>query len=87
MQKRDVLPILSTLLGLIHLVAAHGHDDHEDSGMPAMDNMPSSTPGPASGAWLNRPPSYWSLSDHSGIMFAHIGIMIVAWVFVLPVGK
>ena len=34
-----------------------------------------------------HPPSYAGLSEHSGLMISHIGIMVLAWVFVLPVGK
>lgn len=32
------------------------------------------------------PPTYFSLSDHSGLMYAHICLMTLSWVFVLPVG-
>ena len=33
------------------------------------------------------PPTYFSLADHAGLMYAHIGLMTLAWVFILPVGK
>lgn len=32
-------------------------------------------------------PSYAGLSTHSGMMMAHIGLMALAWFFILPVGK
>lgn len=31
-------------------------------------------------------PSYAGLSEHSGMMMAHIILMVIAWVFVLPIG-
>ncbi|ROT37898.1 hypothetical protein SODALDRAFT_360191 [Sodiomyces alkalinus F11] len=31
------------------------------------------------------PPTYFALADHAGVMFAHIALMAVAWVFLLPV--
>ena len=32
-------------------------------------------------------PNYFRLEAYSGLMVAHIGFMILAWFFVLPVGK
>ena len=31
-------------------------------------------------------PSYFSLSDHAGLLYLHISLMVVAWVVILPVG-
>lgn len=31
--------------------------------------------------------SYWSLQDHAGLMYAHIAVMILAWVVILPISK
>ncbi|OHE98536.1 hypothetical protein CORC01_06157 [Colletotrichum orchidophilum] len=31
------------------------------------------------------PPTYFALADHAGLMYAHIGVMVLAWMFVLPV--
>lgn len=33
------------------------------------------------------PPTYFALADHSGLIYAHIGTMVITWVFVLPVGE
>ncbi|KAM0324544.1 hypothetical protein ACHAQA_007929 [Verticillium albo-atrum] len=30
------------------------------------------------------PPTYFGLADHGGVMYAHIALMILAWVIVLP---
>ena len=31
--------------------------------------------------------SYWSLKDHVSLMYAHIAIMIIAWVIILPMSE
>ena len=33
------------------------------------------------------PPTYFAHPDHVGVIYAHIALMTLAWVFVLPVGK
>lgn len=35
--------------------------------------------------WNQR--SYWSLHDHVGLMYAHIALMVLAWVVILPISK
>jgi hypothetical protein len=35
----------------------------------------------------DTPVSYWSLTDHVGVMYAHILLMTLAWVVVLPAGE
>lgn len=35
-------------------------------------------------AW---PMSYFSYGEHSGTIIAHVALMILAWCFVLPIGK
>lgn len=32
-------------------------------------------------------PSYFAHPEHRGILLGHIGLMVLAWVFVLPLGK
>lgn len=48
--------------------------------------------GPAPGADDPLPedqyaPTYFALGEHTAAIYGHIGLMLVAWVFVLPVGK
>lgn len=31
--------------------------------------------------------SYWSLEKHAGLMYAHIAVMVIAWVVILPISK
>ena len=38
-------------------------------------------------AHSSAPDSYYAYPQHSGLMLAHIIVMVVAWLFVLPIGK
>jgi len=75
----------AVLLGLAPLTVAHGHDEEMkmDMGEPAISRPTIPLPS-ASAAGLG---SYFQYGEHSGLMFAHILLMVVAWVFVLPVGE
>jgi hypothetical protein len=33
------------------------------------------------------PPTYFALADHANLIYAHIALMTIAWVFILPIGK
>lgn len=33
------------------------------------------------------PLTYFALADHRGVIFGHIVLMVLAWVFALPAGK
>ncbi|KAF7563725.1 hypothetical protein G7046_g366 [Stylonectria norvegica] len=65
-----------SLLGLFSTVSAHGgdnggeHEGHNDA-----------APKDAS----EYPPSYFAHTEHVGLIYAHIAVMILAWVFVLPI--
>lgn len=79
---------LTTLvvLGLMPLVFAHVA--HEDGGDGTSMNMDM----PLGAAEEPKPndsylPTYFALADHASVMYAHIGAMVLAWVFVLPVGE
>jgi hypothetical protein len=66
------------LLELLPRVVAHG-DEHND--MSAPDAPQPQAPGD------DQPKSYWSLSEHTALMYWHITSEVLAWVVVLPVGK
>lgn len=34
----------------------------------------------------NGPPTYFALSDNSGLIYSHITLMTIAWIVILPVG-
>ncbi|KAF2702665.1 hypothetical protein K504DRAFT_393979 [Pleomassaria siparia CBS 279.74] len=59
------------LLGFIPLVVAHGEKQND---------------GPAQVPDSPLPQSYWRLSEHVALMYWHIGLEMLAWVVVLPVG-
>jgi hypothetical protein len=74
--------VAAVLLHLSVLVSAHGHH----GGMDDMDVGNGSKPehGPTSTEEVTY---YAGLSSHAGLMMAHIGLMVLAWFFVLPLGK
>jgi hypothetical protein len=72
----------TSVLGLIVLLLpalalAHG-EEHA-----AHDDMPASSDGADQAA--AEPQSYFALAAHSSLIYAHIALMVLAWVFVLPV--
>lgn len=68
------------LLALLPLALAHG--DEMDMDM----NMDATAPVATSEASGDAPLNYFRLTEHSGLMLAHIVIMTISWVFVLPIG-
>lgn len=76
------------LLGFISSVAAHGDDEHGDMSMD-LGGMSDSRPtiATATNGTMAEPASYFQLTEHTGLMFAHILLMTLGWVFVLPIGE
>jgi hypothetical protein len=35
---------------------------------------------------MEYPPTYFAHGEHGGLMYAHIALMVISWVIVLPVG-
>lgn len=76
--------VCALLSGLVPIAAAHAHDDNiATSSMEHHNSLNQST----ADAIIAGLPSYFHFSDHSAVMFAHIVLMCVAWVFVLPLGE
>lgn len=48
--------------------------------------LPNGTLNMSSIATSSVPDSYFTYSDYSGLMMAHIILMTVGWLFVLPIG-
>lgn len=65
---------LAVVLGLLSVAMGHGDED--------MD-MGSKDPKPDPSSY---PPTYFALPDHAGVMYAHIGVMVISWIFILPTG-
>ncbi|KAN0101915.1 integral membrane protein [Hyaloscypha variabilis] len=73
----------AVLLGLASIAVAHGHDEdmNMNMGMPAM-----AKPAITSGANGTVVETYFHHTEHSGLLAAHIFLLTVAWVFILPIG-
>jgi hypothetical protein len=89
--------ILSTavLCAATFALGAYAHEDehtgHGDSGHGMdMGHTVSSASAPAATAAVAEPEAphnYFSFPDHRGFLYAHIFTMMVAWVFVMPMGE
>jgi len=72
-----------SLLSFLPAAIAHGQDADMtmEMGQPSRPIISSTT-----GSEVAEPLSYFQYTEHTGLMFAHILLMVVAWVFVLPIG-
>jgi len=68
------------LLALLCPAAVVAHDEGGDMAM-GMAAVPTS-----SDATAPEPTAYSQHSEHSSLMVAHILLMTLAWVFILPIG-
>ena len=70
---------------------SHGHDSNSGDSIGMAMSEGTSHMASASNVTVNSTvpvlPSYFSHSDFSGLMLAHIAFMAIAWVFILPIGK
>jgi hypothetical protein len=81
------LPLLArlALIGLlVPAVLAHGDEPEKmDMGMDmGATNGPAEAP-----ADTEYKPTYFALNEHTASIYGHIALMVISWVFVLPVGK
>lgn len=76
------------LLGFISSVVAHAHDEHEDMKMD-MGGMSDSRLAITTvvNGTIAGPASYFQLQEHTGLVFTHILLMTLGWVFVLPISE
>ena len=90
-RNRSILLTGFPLLGLLPLALVHGHDSHADDSMGMGMSGGASTIPTVSNFTLNSmkslQPNYFSHAEFSGLMLAHIVVMIIAWFFILPIGK
>ena len=75
------------LLGLISSVVAHGGKETEGMNMDIGGLSISSPVATGTNGAMAEPASYFQLTEHTTLMFAHILFMTIGWVFVLPVGE
>lgn len=78
--------VAAVLLQLSAAVLAHGHDEAGDDGMGDMKMGAGHLNQTAQDDPWYTTPSYSGLSDHFGILLAHIILMVLAWFFILPIG-
>jgi len=85
---------LGTWRGALLLCAfaasAVGHDgvhNGTNTGSTHQTTNSTSAPGQHKNYNLYEEPNYASLEGYSSLMLAHIGFEILAWFFVLPIGK
>ena len=67
------------LVALLPIVVAHG-GGHESMDMGHGGNA---TDSPKE----DYPDTYFAHTEHTGVIYTHIALMVLAWVFVLPVGE
>ncbi|KAK0374859.1 hypothetical protein CLIM01_07766 [Colletotrichum limetticola] len=72
------------VLGIAPLANAHGAHEAGADAMK-MDMGMAQGVDESKAESKSYPPTYFALADHAGIMYAHIGLMVLAWVFVLPI--
>jgi hypothetical protein len=71
-------------LGLTGLAVAHGNEEHGPAIGGSMQ-MPGSEE--VKPDFESYPPTYFALPDHARLMYAHIAVMSVAWIGMLPIGR
>lgn len=76
----------AVLLSFLLPLAAANSNSHNAARVADMDM---SMPEPAAPVAdeITYDPNYMTHPEHRGLMYAHIGLMVLAWVFILPVGK
>ena len=63
----------------------HGTDEPKmDMGMGM--NMSVSITNASDSTPIDMPPTYWTWPEHRGLLYGHISLMVVAWIFILPIG-
>lgn len=65
----------------------HGDDHAMNMDMGMGMNSTQKQPESHAAASDDSPMSYFAYGKHSSTIIAHIGLMVLAWCFILPVGK
>lgn len=82
----STLPIAAVLLHLTTTAAGHGHDSTMDMGtMKPNSTAPAHSSFIAHDVWTIA--SYAGLGEHLSSLVAHVVLMALAWLFILPTGK
>lgn len=72
---------LVAVAGALPAVLAHGNEDEGamDTGMDMSTEEPKPDPD-------SYPPTYFAHTEHVAEIYAHIALMVISWVIVLPIG-
>lgn len=76
------------LLALLPAVTAHGGGESMDMDMGmgmGMGHGGSTTTQPPNSQ--GYPDTYFAHTEHTGVIYTHIALMVLSWVFILPIGK
>lgn len=84
--RRIATPAIVILLGFASIASAHGNDG--DTRME-MSEPAASRPVVAtiSSTTVAGPQSYFQYGEHNSFLVAHILLMTIGWIFILPIGK
>lgn len=74
---------LVAIAGAFPAVLAHGHDDEGAMDMDMDMDMTKEEPKPDPDSY---PPTYFSHPEHVVEIYAHIALMVVSWIIMLPIG-
>ena len=83
-----IVTLALLLLGALPPSLAHDHGGHMAS--PAEAEATSSNPIlqlDTMNATIASPHSYFTYPENSGLLVAHVVLMVIAWFFILPLGK
>ncbi|KAK6069610.1 integral membrane protein [Seiridium cupressi] len=84
---RSALSLLAAaaILSALPVVLAHGHDDAAaaDADMDMDMDMGADKPQPDPDSYL---PTYFTHPEHRGLIYAHVALMVLGWVVMLPIG-
>jgi hypothetical protein len=76
------------LLGLAYFPAVLAHGGEDVEGMHGDHGIHGASDASNQGAQeVEYPPTYFAHPDHVALLYAHVALMVLAWVLALPVGK
>jgi len=81
LNRNSITSAGAVLLLLASRAVAHGHDEAMNMVTPSLPTVVSNSTLPT------EPESYFQYGEHTGLLAAHILLMTISWVFILPIGK
>ena len=84
--NRLIITIGVALLSLLPTAVAHGHHENMNTNMEGGSQPVPALSLPTLLEVVEPHGSYFQHGEHSGLMVAHIVLMTLGWVFILPIG-